>query len=503
MDFSQQLDCSSPQNILTVRASRLLSNQPISLGFSVQAATPWLMIGAWSLLGVGCASMGESRSTAQRSANTNASVAPTTTTQTQPFNDPAAPTQSSAPTRVIFSDEPTPTNEATPNAVAAMQGPALADALASTYQSDMDALAAMQAQRDNARTTQANTNASAATDKTRAVEFTNAAENKAFANTQAAPVTAPSTTSASTTTPPVVPATTALPTTTTPTTTTPTTTATASLPPTTTVASPALVPAAVNPVQANSSLELPAPEVVIPTDATELSRLLAASLMEAASTSATPMKQWIAYAALAVTNPAMTLPADFGADLLPAERERVVKAHGAFVKLGQSLQSPTIEFDVLTQQALVAALSGGPRLSVPTVELCTRVDSFGRFNAIANRKFLAGTTPKFIVYSEVAGFTSVLEESRFVTRLATRIVIETERDNVEVWRRSPEWTGSLDGSDVRRNEFFLGEIVQLSQHLTVGGYRLKVEVRDESTGAISSTAVSFQVVADPAMASAE
>ena len=500
MDFSQQLDCSSPQNILTVRASRLLSNQPISLSFSVQAATPWLMISAWSLLGVGCASMGESRSTAQRSANTNASVAPTTTTETQTFNDLAAPTQSSAPPRVVFSDEPMP------NAVAAMQGPALADALASTYQSDMDALAAMQAQRDNAHTTQANTNASAATDKSRAVEFTNTAENKAFANTQAAPVTAPSTTSASTTTPPVVPPTTTTPTTTTPTTVTPTTktpTTTASLPPTTTVASPALVPAAVGPVQANSSLELPPPEVVIPTDATELSQLLAASLMEAASTSTTPMKQWIAYAALAVTNPAMTLPADFGADLLPAERERVVKAHGAFVKLGQSLQSPTIEFDVLTQQALVAALSGGPRLSVPTVELCTRVDSFGRFNAIANRKFLAGTTPKFIVYSEVAGFTSVLEESRFVTRLATRIVIETERDNVEVWRRSPEWTGSLDSSDVRRNEFFLGEIVQLSQHLTVGGYRLKVEVRDESTGAISSTAVSFQVVADPAMASAE
>ena len=446
--------------------------------------------------------MGESRSTAQRSANTNASAAPTTTTETQQFNDLAAPTQSSAPPRVVFSDEPTPTNEPMPNAVAAMQGPALADALASTYQSDMDALAAMQAQRDNARTTQANTNASAATDKIRAVEFTNTAENKAFANTQAAPVTAPSTTSASTTTPPVVPATTAPATTAAPT--APTTpTATATLPPTTTVASPALVPAAVSPVQANSSLELPAPEVVIPTDATELSRLLAASLMQAASTSTTPMKQWIAYAALAVTNPAMTLPADFGADLLPAERERVVKAHGAFVKLGQSLQSPTIEFDVLTQQALVAALSGGPRLSVPTVELCTRVDSFGRFNAIANRKFLAGTTPKFIVYSEVAGFTSALEESRFVTRLATRIVIETERDNVEVWRRSPEWTGSLDSSDVRRNEFFLGEIVQLSQHLTVGGYRLKVEVRDESTGAISSTAVSFQVVADPAMAAAE
>ena len=446
--------------------------------------------------------MGESRSTAQRSANTNASAAPTTTTETRQFNDLGAPTQSSAPPRVVFSDEPTPSNEPMPNAVAAMQGPALADALASTYQSDMDALAAMQAQRDNARTTQANTNASAATDKTRAVEFTNTAENKAFANTQAAPVTAPSTTSASTTTPPVVPATTAPATTAAPT--APTTpTATATLPPTTTVASPALVPAAVSPVQANSSLELPAPEVVIPTDATELSRLLAASLMQAASTSTTPMKQWIAYAALAVTNPAMTLPADFGADLLPAERERVVKAHGAFVKLGQSLQSPTIEFDVLTQQALVAALSGGPRLSVPTVELCTRVDSFGRFNAIANRKFLAGTTPKFIVYSEVAGFTSALEESRFVTRLATRIVIETERDNVEVWRRSPEWTGSLDSSDVRRNEFFLGEIVQLSQHLTVGGYRLKVEVRDESTGAISSTAVSFQVVADPAMASAE
>lgn len=509
------------------------------------------MLGAWSLLGIGCASMGGTQPTATRTANTNARVAPGATTDTQPFSEFAAPTQPSTPERVVFSDEPTPTNHETLNAAEAMQGPGLATALASTYQSDMDALAAMQAQRDNARATQVNsdsntntntntntstnTNTRAASNNTGATEFTNAAENKAFPNTQSTPVIAPSTSNASTAAAPSAPATTTTttpattPTTTAATTTTPTatpattTTTTATSTPTTTTltavapivapttppaAAPSTVAASTTPApagtaQANSSLELPPPEVVIPTDPTELSRLLAASLVQSASTSATPMQQWIAYAALAVTNPAMTLPADFGADLLPAERERVVKAHAAFVTLGQSLQSPAIEFDVVTQQALIAALSGGPRLTVPTVEMCTRVESFGRFTAIANRKFLAGTTPKFIVYSEVAGFTSALDGSNFVTRLATRIAIETERDNVEVWRRSPEWTASLDSSDVRRSEFFLGEIVQLSQHLTVGGYRLKVEVRDEATGAVSTTAISFQVVADPAMASAE
>ena len=119
---------------------------------------------------------------------------------------------------------------------------------------------------------------------------------------------------------------------------------------------------------------------------------------------------------------------------------------------------------------------------------------------MANQKFLARANTRFIVYTELAGFTSDLADGNFVTRLATRVSIQSERDGIDVWQRSPEWTPVVDSSGVRRSEFFLCEIVPMSEYLSVGSYQLKVEVRDESTGAIATSTVPIHIVADPAMA---
>ncbi|MDI9403629.1 MAG: hypothetical protein QM516_07130, partial [Limnohabitans sp.] len=64
----------------------------------------------------------------------------------------------------------------------------------------------------------------------------------------------------------------------------------------------------------------------------------------------------------------------------------------------------------------------------------------------------------------------------------------------------PEWTAVVDSSPTRRGEFFVGEIVTLTEYLSVGGYRLKVEIRDEATGIVGVATRPFVVVADPAMA---
>ena len=64
-------------------------------------------------------------------------------------------------------------------------------------------------------------------------------------------------------------------------------------------------------------------------------------------------------------------------------------------------------------------------------------------------------------------------------------------------------TAVVDTSDVRRDEFFLCEIIPISEYLSVGSYRLKIEVRDEATGAVAVSTVPIHVVADPAMAAVQ
>ena len=265
----------------------------------------------------------------------------------------------------------------------------------------------------------------------------------------------------------------------------------------TVTAAPSAVTAAPSTVTAaNMALELP---TATPTDPEALSLLFAASLAMRGGTSTHPMQDWLAFAALALTSPELELPTDFGADLLPAERERITKAHAAFATMGRLLAKGD-EIDAGTTEALVVALTSGPKLEIPKIELCTKVESFGRFSPLGTHKFLARTNPRVILYSELQGFASELEGDQYVTRLATRISLESERDGIEVWARNPEWTAVVDASPVRRSEFFVGEIIPISEHLTVGSYLLRVAIRDESTGRVATTSMPIQIVADAAMA---
>ena len=272
--------------------------------------------------------------------------------------------------------------------------------------------------------------------------------------------------------------------------------------PGTVAAATAAVPASPLVARANGALELPPPPTPAPTAPGELAKLLAESLAKQGEQSSQPMREWLAFAAVAVANPDLKLPEDFGADLLPSERERVLKAHAAFAAFGTALRDGQSEIDRSVSESLIAALTGGPKLGIPKVDLCTRVEGFGRYTPLSNHKFLARANTRFIVYTELDGFNSEYTDANYVTRLATRISIESERDNIEVWQRSPEWTAVVDTSDVRRDEFFLCEIIPISEYLSVGSYRLKIEVRDEATGAIAVSTLPIQIVADPAMAAA-
>ena len=406
---------------------------------------PTVAFGAWTLAGVGCAS---------------APVAARTTTVQQSVQEgdsieaPATPARERTvpPTeRVVFSDEPAASTETVGGNQADRS---LVDALAGSYAADVASLADLQAQR-------------------------NAKERESTVTAAPSTVTAaPSTVTAAPSTVTAAPsAVTAVP-------------STVTAAPSTVTAAPSTVTAA------NMALELP---TATPTDPEALSLLFAASLAMRGGTSTHPMQDWLAFAALALTSPELELPTDFGADLLPAERERITKAHAAFATMGRLLAKGD-EIDAGTTEALVVALTSGPKLEIPKIELCTKVESFGRFSPLGTHKFLARTNPRVILYSELQGFASELEGDQYVTRLATRISLESERDGIEVWARNPEWTAVVDASPVRRSEFFVGEIIPISEHLTVGSYLLRVAIRDESTGRVATTSMPIQIVADAAMA---
>lgn len=237
-------------------------------------------------------------------------------------------------------------------------------------------------------------------------------------------------------------------------------------------------------------------------DPMALSKLLANAFANSTSGSLDPLRVWFIYSSLAVSNPDITLPEGWGEDLLPAERDRVMAAYAGFSALGRSFRDGAATIDSGTRQALVAALVGEPSLTIPKVDLCTKVTGYGEYSPVQRRSFLAGSNNRVIVYSELDGFKSQLENGKWTTRLATRVSIVGAGNTGQsiAWSRSPEWTEVVDTSDNPRCEFFLGEIIPISSSLAAGNYHVRVEVKDLATGATTSTVLPIEVLTERAFA---
>ena len=235
---------------------------------------------------------------------------------------------------------------------------------------------------------------------------------------------------------------------------------------------------------------------------TELSQLLANAFAANSEGTMDPMRVWFIYASLAVSNPDIKLPEGWSNDLVPAERDRVLAAHAGFAALGKSFRDGATNVDTSTRQALIAALTGEPALTIPRVDLCSKVVGYGDYSPIGRRNFLQGSNNRVIVYSELDGFKSNLENGKWTTRLATRVSIIASNGNSSAWSRTPEWTEVVDTADNRRNEFFLGEIIPINANLAMGNYFVRVEVKDLTTGATTSSIVPFKVLDKQAFAAA-
>jgi hypothetical protein len=155
-------------------------------------------------------------------------------------------------------------------------------------------------------------------------------------------------------------------------------------------------------------------------------------------------------------------------------------------------------------------------LNLPTVALARRVDGYGKYVPFASTSFLAGQAQVVLVYVEVKDFLckevssaapdsmtiddpdpSAGAETSWAIELSQELQLYHEADGVLAWhaRQQP----SRDLSKRRRTDHYLVQRITLPATLTVGGYTLKVVVRDVNSTALVERAIPIRIVADPAL----
>jgi hypothetical protein len=135
-------------------------------------------------------------------------------------------------------------------------------------------------------------------------------------------------------------------------------------------------------------------------------------------------------------------------------------------------------------------------LTLPTVALCTQVESFGVYKPFDTSRFIAGQDNKVIVYVEVQNFASQLTpDNQWQTRLGEQMVLYTET-GLPVWPAKSEMDPVVDVCRERRHDFFLRKLIALPKNLTIGRYLLKVTVTDQQANHVAETTTPIEIVAE-------
>ena len=135
-------------------------------------------------------------------------------------------------------------------------------------------------------------------------------------------------------------------------------------------------------------------------------------------------------------------------------------------------------------------------LGIPHLALCTRVVGFGEYDEWGNRTgeetytFIAHAGQPVIIYAEMEGVSSRLEESSHWESITSQhLVIHSERDGLPIWEEP--WQTASDRSRVRRRSYFTTQVVELPSALSAGKYRLTLRVRDDKTGEEAERSIWF------------
>lgn len=220
-----------------------------------------------------------------------------------------------------------------------------------------------------------------------------------------------------------------------------------------------------------------------------------------------PLRQSVAMVGLELIEPGAGGPqlADL-ARRLPGEQAAAVDGLRRLMSDVRSSESAMANPEQLSQALTSAAGQLSPALQrtgmeLGAVELCSRVESFGRFVPFQANRFLAGKAAAMIVYTEVRGFSQREERgsdgsARYAVELSQELELFFDADGSRQWRQSEQ--SVKDSARSARSDYYLVQRIDLPANLSVGRYVLKVIVRDRgSGGAVAERTIPLEIVADP------
>jgi len=157
---------------------------------------------------------------------------------------------------------------------------------------------------------------------------------------------------------------------------------------------------------------------------------------------------------------------------------------------------------------LAARLAEDQPLTLRSVELCTQVRGYGQYATVPSGTFKAGQASKVIVYAEVEGFrTRDVKPSdlgvggegpddgdTLAVELVQEVALYHDADGLRVWS-TPE-SKIIETSRTRKRDFYTVHTVTLPANLSVGSYKLKLVVRDVTSGQVTDLNVPVKIVAE-------
>ncbi len=195
------------------------------------------------------------------------------------------------------------------------------------------------------------------------------------------------------------------------------------------------------------------------------------------------LKPFLAKASLCLLNSDCSLEDSEMASLSPEEREAVEDYRQLFAALGQRLgkgdRSADKEALAVSARRLAETLDARKVLQITQAAVCERITGFGVFDPFDSNEFRLSALPRILVYTELANFKSTRQaDGQHSVQLIQELTL-VKADSGEampVWAEQP--ARIKDSSRSPRRDFFLGQMLRVSDNLKPGKYELHIKVTD-------------------------
>jgi len=239
-----------------------------------------------------------------------------------------------------------------------------------------------------------------------------------------------------------------------------------------------------------------------------LAAALAGVVRAQAERSGNPFQEYLALAALEALAPGSLNGPGGIASLTPREADQLTIWRDLHRDVGEGLDTAersAVETLSAAVERASDAMTKWRSLTIERAELCSRVEGYGVYTPLKSRKMLARRPHRAIVYVELDNFASSAGTNGdgtagFRVNLEQEVALYDRADGVLAWRTGVKPV--TDFSRNRRKEFYTVQIIELPDTLTIGAYRLKVTVNDETSGATAERIIPIEIVAQEGLADA-